>query len=645
MCGIVGFVDANSHYADPQATIQRMSQRLQLRGPDAQGIWSDPAAGVFLGHRRLAIIDVTPGGAQPMVSAGQRWVICYNGELYNATELANNLASSGVLLRGSSDTEVLLEGIALWGIDATLRRVNGMFAFAAWDREDRTLYLARDRLGIKPLYWGEQNGVFLFGSDLNAIAEHPAWRPTLDLEAVTLYMRYGYVPAPRSIWREAHKLEPGRYLRYRIGDTPRAYCYWSMADVQTAGCRDGWQDAPEAAVDALDQLLRDAVSRQMVSDVPLGAFLSGGIDSSAVVALMQAQSDKPVQTFSIGFNEAGYNEAEHAKVVAQHLHTDHHELYIEPHHAVDVLPTVAGLYDEPFSDSSQIPTYLVSQLARERVTVALSGDGGDECFAGYRRYPIGLQLWSEVDRIPAWLRRGASSGLCLLSSEAWDRASRLLPQAMRPAALGMRVHRLAGRIRSSTATEIYASLLSMWRTPADIVINGHEPLSAALDLSLERQLPDMLDRMQYVDTLSYLPDDILTKVDRASMGVSLECRVPLLDHRVVEFAWRLPPALRRLDGEGKWPLRQVLYRYVPRELVDRPKMGFGVPIDHWLRAELKEWAWSLLSPEALRRHGVLQPEPVLAAWEMHQSGEQDLHYPLWTALMLQDWLERHRAVV
>jgi asparagine synthase (glutamine-hydrolysing) len=618
-----------------------MSERLALRGPDAQDVWVDTDARIFMGHRRLAVIDVSPGGAQPMRSADGRWVICYNGELYNTAEIASELAAKGVRLRGSSDTEVLVEGVAHWGLTDTLSRINGMFAFAVWDRSERQLHLARDRLGIKPLYWGEMNGNFLFASELSAFAEHPAWRPTLDRESVVLYMRYGYVPAPRSIWQQAHKLQPGQYLSYRPGQTVELNRYWSMSNVQSLASREPWRDTPEAAVSALDQLLRDAVKRQMVSDVPFGAFLSGGIDSSLVVALMQAQSERPVTTFSIGFNEPGYNEAQHAKKVAGHLSTDHHELYVEPSHAREVLPKVVGLYDEPFADSSQIPTYLVSALAREQVTVSLSGDGGDECFAGYSRYPAGQQLWQEIDRVPGWLRRGASSALQTLPESTWDVIASALPGAVRPAALGMRVHRLARRIRSSTATEIYASLLSQWHRPEELVIDATEPMSLARDRMLERRIPGMLNRMQYIDTVTYLPDDILTKVDRASMGVSLECRVPLLDHRVVEFAWRIPAAMRQHDGLGKWPLREVLYRYVPRDLVDRPKMGFGVPIDSWLRGSLKEWAWSLLSRAALKRHGVLQAAPIHAAWELHQSGVQDLHYPLWTALMLQDWLDRH----
>lgn len=639
MCGIVGFVDKRFLPPDPEGVAGAMADHMRRRGPDAGGVWGDAEAGVFLAHRRLSIIDLSPGGAQPMVSADGRWVISYNGELYNTDELAEDLRHQGFVARGSSDTEVLLEGIARWGIEKTLTRANGMFAFAAWDRSQRRLYLARDRLGIKPLYWAQAGGLFLFASDLGALSSHPSWRPTLNRDAIAAYLRFGYIPAPDTIWREAHKLRPGHFLVYGDGREPRSVPYWSLDEVQSAAQQERWRD-PIAAVDALDELLRDAVGRQMVSDVPLGAFLSGGIDSSVVVALMQAQSARSVQTFSIGFNEQGYDEAQHAKAVARHLGTDHHELYIAPGHAVEVLPEVAGLYDEPFSDSSQIPTYLVSELARSRVTVALSGDGGDESFGGYGRYAVGQQLWSRVARVPGWLRGGLSSTMRLLDEPQWDRVGSLLPRSLRPAMLGMRVHRLARRIRSSTATEIYLSQLSQWHQPEQLVIGGREAPTIAADAALERRLPDMLDRMQYIDTLMYLPDDILTKVDRASMGVSLECRVPLLDHRVVEFAWRIPVAWRQRDGTGKWPLRQVLYRYVPRSLVDRPKMGFGVPIDHWLRSELKDWAWSLLSPGALERTGVIHAAPVIAAWNAHQSGEQDLHYRLWTILMLQDWLGR-----
>ncbi len=640
MCGIAGFLSAD-RMPDNRGIVSDMNAALRHRGPDSCGTWIDPDAGVYLGHRRLAIVDISPSGAQPMTSADGRWIICYNGELYNAAELAAELLASGISLRGSSDTEALVECIAQWGFTEALSRLNGMFAIAAWDRSERRLMLARDRLGIKPLYWGEMNGLFVFASELGAMSRHPSWRPTLDREAVALYMRFGYVPAPRSIWQQAHKLEPGCYLSYRQADGVETGCYWSMADVWKTAARNPWRDTPDAAVAMLEDLLRDTVRRQMVSDVPLGGFLSGGIDSSVVVALMQAESMRPVTSFSIGFNEPGYNEAQHAMAVAQHLGTDHHELYVEPSHARDVLPDAIQLYDEPFADSSQIPTYLVSRLARGHVTVALSGDGGDECFAGYERYPLGQQMWEKIGRVPRLIRHGVSETLQAMPESTWDGLARVLPRPVRPSAFGMRVHRLARRARSTTATEIYTGLLSLWRSPDEIVIGAKEPLSVATDPSMERRFPEMLDRMQFIDTVTYLPDDILTKVDRASMGVSLECRVPLLDHRVVEFAWRIPAAMRQRDGRGKWPLREVLHRYVPRALVDRPKMGFGVPIDSWLRGPLKEWAWSLLSPAALQQHEVLQVGPVHAAWEMHQSGEQDLHYPLWTALMLQDWLDRH----
>lgn len=644
MCGITGFVARPGLSGDPLQVLRAMNDAIVHRGPDADGLWSDADAGVFLGHRRLSIIDLSPAGAQPMVSCCGRWVLCYNGELYNTPELRDELDSAGQVFRGSSDTEVLLAGIACWGVRDALRRLNGMFAFAAWDRQERTLHLARDRLGIKPLYWGEASGSLLFASELSAFNHHPAWRPELDREAITLYMRYGYVPAPRTIWRQAQKLVPGHHLVWREGDEPRSEAYWAMETVVRQGRGNPWRGTPEAAVDELHDLLADAVGRQMVSDVPLGAFLSGGIDSSTVVALMQAQSGRPVKTFSIGFKEQGYDEAQHARAVARHLGTEHHELYVAPKHAREVLPDVAALYDEPFADSSQIPTYLVSQLARGDVTVTLSGDGGDECFAGYSRYPEGLRLWQEIDRVPGWLRRSVSGALQVIPEAGWDGVGGLIPARWRPQAMGMRVHRLARRVGSATAAQIYTSLLSQWHQPEQLVVGAKEPMSVARDEKLVQLMPDMLDRMQYIDTVSYLPDDILTKVDRASMGVSLESRVPLLDHRVVEFAWRLPPALRRLDGEGKWPLRQVLYRYVPRELVDRPKMGFGVPIDAWLRGPLKEWAWSLLSPNAVARHGVLRPGPIQAAWDMHQSGEHDLHYPLWTVLMLHDWLDRQDRV-
>lgn len=613
---------------------------LTHRGPDSAGVWEDRAARVWMGHRRLSVVDLSASGAQPMVSSNGRWVLTYNGELYNAVDLRAELSAQGVVFRGSSDTEVLLEAIAGWGLHKTLRRINGMFAFAVWDREQRSLFLARDRLGIKPLYWAQTTAGFLFGSELRSLEQCDALSPSLDTGSAALFMRYGYVPAPRTIWKEVSKLAPGTVLHFRVGGAVDIEHYWRLQDVVDAARTEPWQGSIDEAVDELDSLLSDAISRQMVADVPLGAFLSGGIDSSLVVAMMQSASARPVSTFSIGFHEQGYNEAEHAGAVARHLGTRHTEAYVTSQDAVDALPTVLAQYDEPFADSSQIPTYLVSHLARQQVKVVLSGDGGDESFAGYSRYSQTLSLMAKLHRGPKRQREFAARQILLIPAHRWDALAGLLPASLRPADFGFRMHRLAKRMQARNATGLYAQTLSLWQEPAEVVACVAEPGSLARDPALERAIPAILSRMQYIDSMSYLPDDILTKVDRASMAVSLECRVPLLDHRIVEFAWHLPEKWRQRGGVGKWLLRQVLYRYVPPELIDRPKMGFGVPIADWLRGPLKEWAGDLLNPAAIERHGVLKAAPVDAAWRAHQSGERNQHYPLWAALVLQDWLGR-----
>jgi asparagine synthase (glutamine-hydrolysing) len=640
MCGLAGFIDLR-HTAPLRqldSIVRAMADRLRHRGPDDAGTWVDEATGVALGHRRLSIVDLSPSGRQPMISASGRYVIIFNGEIYNFLDLRQELEGKGYRFGGHSDTEVMLAAFDAWGVLPTLKRLIGMFAFALWDRQDRTLILARDHLGIKPLYYAHGDGVFLFGSELKAIRAHPLWRPSIDRDAVAGYMRFGYVPGPLSIWREARKLMPGTMLTMRPGAEPETAAFWRLADNEPAAA----VATDEEAVSALDELLRDAVRRQMVADVPLGAFLSGGIDSSTVVALMQAQSGRAVKTFSIGFNERGYDEAPQARAVAQHLGTDHSELYVTSAQALDVVPHLTEWYDEPFSDSSQIPTYLVSKLARGDVTVALSGDGGDETFGGYDRYFYGVKLWRGTRRVPGPMRPLIRGAVTSVPASAWDIAGHLIPARWRPVRFGERVHKAARLLDLNGPEAIYRRLVSQWQDPDDVVVDGREPKGMLWDKMVRPTMPDFFSRMQFLDTLTYLPDDILTKVDRASMAVSLECRVPLLDHRVVEFGRRLPHKLKERSGKGKWLLRQVLARYVPTALVERPKMGFGVPIDHWLRGPLRDWAEALLSRESLVRHGLLRPEPICAAWDAHMSGEQNLQYPLWAALMLQSWLDRQQ---
>ena len=647
MCGLTGFLQpALLSVEAASSVVTTMSDRIVSRGPDDFGVWLDVEAGIALAHRRLSILDLYPAGHQPMVSASGRYVIAFNGEIYNHHILRKDLQSIGECAgwRGHSDTETLLAGFDTWGITATVEKSIGMFAFAVWDKEARTLTLGRDRLGEKPLYYGWQGEIFLFGSELKALRVHPAFRAEVDRNALALLMRHNYIPAPYSIYQGIHKLLPGSLLTVSLQNrNTQPQRYWDARQVVADGLAQPFIGSPDEAVDALDKLLRDAVAQQMMADVPLGAFLSGGVDSSTIVALMQAQSNRPVRTFTIGFHEAGYNEAEHAKAVARHLGTDHTELYVSPQQALDVIPRLPSLYCEPFADSSQIPTFLVSQLARQHVTVSLSGDAGDELFGGYNRYVLGQRLWGKLSRLPVGLRQGLAQMLSSVSPYVWNRLlgpmQKLLPSSLAHANIGDKLHKGAGVMAARTPAELYRLLVSHWPQPSELVIGATEPPTVLTDLDQQPQTDHFVHQMMALDMLTYLPDDILTKVDRAAMGVSLETRVPLLDHRVVEFAWRLPLDYKLHDGVGKWPLRQVLYKYVPRELIERPKMGFGVPIDSWLRGPLREWAEDLLDERRLRREGYFNPEPIRVKWLEHLSGKRNWQYHLWDVLMFQAWLE------
>ena len=643
MCGIAGLWDRRQRSGSDalQKTAWAMTETLVYRGPDAGDVWLDEAAGLALGHRRLSIIDLSPAGAQPMVSSCGRFVISYNGEVYNADEMRPELEAAGRRFRGYCDTEVIVEGAAQWGVAATVKRLVGMFTIALWDRRDRALYLVRDRLGIKPLYWGEFDGRILFGSELKALRADTNWTPVLDRDALTSYLRFGYVPGPRAIYRGVQKLQAGTILTVRGTGAPEIEAFWSLEEIARAGRAARYNFSEEEAEERLDALLRDAVGRRMVADVPLGAFLSGGIDSSTVVALMQVQSRRPVRSFSIGFHERQFNEAQYAAAVAKHLGTDHTELYVSPNHAREVIPRLAEMYDEPFSNSSQIPTFLVSEMTRRHVTVALSGDGGDELFAGYNRYLRDNMLWNAIDATPQALRSLAASAVRVLSPSSWTALGALIPEQHRPVQFGDKMHKLARVLDGEPeASTFYKQITSLWVEPARVVRDGAEPASLLDDPRVKAMVPDFVERMQYLDTLTYLPDDILTKVDRASMAVSLEARVPLLDHRVVAFSWALPPALKMRNGIGKHILRRVLDRYVPRELVDRPKRGFAVPIDSWLRNELRDWAENLLDERTIAADGLFDPEPIRERWREHLSGTRDWQYPLWAVLMFQTWKAR-----
>lgn len=651
MCGLTGFFQGCKFTSfEAQTLAARMGNSIAHRGPDDSGVWVDADVCIALAHRRLSILDLSPAGHQPMVSISGRFVIVFNGEIYNHLELRQELGN--IEWRGHSDTETLLAGVEAWGIESTLKKMVGMFAIALWDREERILILARDRMGEKPLYYGWQGNAFLFGSELKALKAHPAFRGEIDRDALTLLLRHNYIPAPYSIYKGVHKLPQGTFLQIPFGGGMNAArdvnpeAFWCLREVINVGQAAPFAGSETEAIDALERRLKSSIGLQMVADVPLGAFLSGGIDSSTVVALMQAQSTRPVKTFTIGFNESGYNEAEDAKKVARHLGTQHTELYISPQEALDVIPRLPSLYDEPFSDSSQIPTFLVSQMARRHVTVSLSGDGGDELFGGYNRYFQGRQIWNKIRGIPRPFRGLVAKIITSVSPQRLDRIaeafSSVMPAELKAGRAGDKLHKLAEIIDKESPEALYKELVSHWESPSSVVLDSHEPPTAITDNTQWADLDDFALRMMYLDSMTYMPDDILVKVDRAAMGVSLETRVPFLDHNVVEFAWKLPVSLKVRNGEGKWLLRQVLYKYVPKELIERPKMGFGIPIDAWLRGPLRDWADSLLDEKRLREDGFFNPEPIKEKWAEHLSGSRNWQYLLWDVLMFQSWLEHNR---
>lgn len=656
MCGIAGYLTVPRQKSGDEfrATVLRMADTLRLRGPDDGGAWVDAEAGIALGHRRLSIIDLSLEGHQPMHSSCGRYVITFNGEIYNYRDIRRELEQESqghaVPWRGHSDTEVGLAAINRWGVKGAVKRFVGMFAFALWDRAERVLYLVRDRLGEKPLYYGRMGRSILFGSELKALRAHPDFKGEINRDALALYLRHNCIPAPYSIYRGIYKLPPGMMLAVSCRDAsfPAPVQYWSAREAAEQGVAEPFVGSAEEAIVTLDGLLRDAVGLQMMADVPLGVFLSGGIDSSTVVALMQAQSDRPVKTFTIGFNEADYNEALNGKAVAAYLGTEHTELYVTPAEAMAVIPELPALYDEPFADSSQIPTFLVSELARRSVTVSLSGDGGDELFAGYNRYFWGRSIWKRFGWMPQSLRATMAAALTAVSPQKWDRvfnaAGSLLPSKMKQRIPGDKLHKLAEILTVESPEAMYRGLASHWKNPASVVLGASEPATILTDRSLWLNLPDFTQRMMYLDTVTYLPDDILVKVDRASMGVSLETRVPFLDHRVVEFAWRLPLSMKVRNGQGKWLLRQVLYRYVPKELIERPKTGFGVPIDAWLRGPLRDWAEDLLGEKRLSEERFFNPLPIRDKWNEHLSCTRNWQHYLWDVLMFQAWLDQQSRV-
>lgn len=630
MCGIIGLLHYQNSSSD---AFSGMLRAIQHRGPDAEGVWHDEA--ILLGHRRLSIIDLSPTGHQPMQSSEGRYVITYNGEIYNFLTLKKELSDLGHRFQGMSDTEVLLACIEVYGLEKTLKKLNGMFAFGLWDRAEKILYLARDRFGEKPLYYGWVGQTFLFASELKCFKAYPDFSAEVDQQALAAYLQYGYIPAPYSIYRGISKLSPGCFLKIALDDKQvQMASYWSALQVASAGVDQPLTLTEKEAIDLGETKLKEAVKLRMLADVPLGAFLSGGIDSSTIVALMQKQSRQPVKTFTIGFDNPAYNEAPQAKAVAQHLGTAHTEIYLQEHHLLDVLPKLPAIYDEPFADSSQIPTYLVSQITRQQVTVALSGDAGDELFGGYNRYVFASRLVKYFDYCPFFLRRWIAAALLALPPQGWDKLYAWIFRKPSVRLIGDKLHKLAALLKTAQTPEaVYRHLISCFHQPE---LYLHSPFNSFKGGFNE--IRDYPAWMMLNDTIGYLPGDILTKVDRAGMAVSLESRIPFLDPAVFEFAWSLPLDFKLRGNQTKWLLRQILYRYIPRELVDRPKMGFGIPLAQWLRTTLRGWAESLLEPDQLRQQGYFKAEAVQNLWQQHLSGRRDFSAQLWTLLMFQAWL-------
>lgn len=646
MCGIAGVVDAAAPRGDELLALAgRMADTLAHRGPDDAGAWADPAAGVALGFRRLSIVDLSPEGHQPMASAGGRYVIAFNGEVYNHVELRRGLERAGARFRGRSDTEVILACFQRWGVRDSLPRFVGMFALAVWDAAERTLHLARDRMGIKPLFVHHRPGRLLFGSELKALRACPEFGAEVDPDALAAYLRHLYVPAPGCILRGVLKLPPGTLLSVRDvrAPLPEPVPWWSVREAALRGARAPFRGDDGEAVDEAERVIGEAVALRMRADVPLGAFLSGGVDSSLVVALMQARSPRPVRTFTIGFGEAGWDESAHAAAVARHLGTEHTAARLSAADALALVPGLAELFDEPLADPSGLPTLLVSRMARREVTVALSGDGGDELFAGYHRYLQGEAAIRRALRVPRWFRVAGAAGMRRVSPAAWDgafaRLGGLMPPSMRHRLPGDKLHKLAALLAEGGAPRMYRALVSQWHDPVTMVAGARER-EGAVEAALAHAPLPLLERMLLADQLGYLPDDLLAKVDRASMAVGLEARVPLLDHRVVELSWRLPRRVKVRDGEGKWILRRILHRHVPAGLVERPKMGFSVPIGDWLRGPLRPWAEDLLAADPLRRGGLIDPVPVRAAWRDVLAGRGRAELAVWAVLVFQAWHAR-----
>jgi len=650
MCGITGFY--SNSLSTYNNVIEKMNSAISHRGPDTVGIWKDKNSGMVLGHQRLSIIDLSEAGNQPMKSSSGRYILSYNGEVYNHLEIRKELIENNANIRwqSNSDTETLVEAIEFWGIENALKKIDGMFAFGLWDLKMRCLVLVRDRIGEKPLYYGWQrkttDKVFLFGSELKALKAHPEFNGEINRGAIALQLRHNYIPAPYSIYRDIYKLLPGHFLVLTESDLKEGLltepkCYWSSTETAINGNNNQLKYSKSDIQKELEKRLVSSVRKQMISDVPLGAFLSGGIDSSTIVSIMQSQSNQSIKTFTIGFNENQYNEAKSAKKIAKHLNTDHTELYVSSKKAIDVIPKLSNIYDEPFSDSSQIPTFLVSQLTKQSVKVALSGDGGDELFCGYNRYVISKKYWTALQLIPKLLRKSASIALQFLSIEDWNKISKILPNLSKYSNFGDKVHKGANVLTANNLFDLYYMLSSHWQNPTEVVINSNEPETFLTKNKPELFGLDSQQQMMALDFITYLPNDILVKIDRAAMASSLETRVPFLDHKLIEFVWKIPHSLKYRNGQGKWILKEILNQYVPRNLTDKPKMGFGVPIGAWLREPLRDWAENLLNQKKLQEEGYFNSELVRKKWLEHLSGRRNWQYDLWNVLMFQSWIDNN----
>jgi asparagine synthase (glutamine-hydrolysing) len=650
MCGINGFYSKSLSTFDN--VIVKMNSAISHRGPDSNGTWIDKNSGIVLGHQRLSIIDLSVSGNQPMRSSSGQLTLTYNGEVYNHLEIRKELEKNNfnIKWRGFSDTETLLEAIDFWGIEKSLQKIEGMFAFGLWDQKKRCLILARDRIGEKPLYFGWQgkgiNKVFLFGSELKALKVHPEFDRSINRNAIALQLRHNCIPAPYSIYNDIYKLLPGHYLQLNEYDLknnllPSPKKYWSLTDCAIHGNNNQLTLSNEEIQKDLEKYLINSVKKQMISDVPLGAFLSGGIDSSTVVALMQSQSSQPIKTFTISFAENDYDESMYAKKIAKHLSTNHSELYVSSKTAMEVIPKLPTIYDEPFSDSSQIPTFLVSQFAKQNVKVALSGDGGDELFCGYTRHSITKNFSNISGLIPMTFRKIISNGIKSVSPHNWNRLSKFLPGLNNYSKFGDKIHKGADILNARSLFDIYYILCSHWQNPTNTVINSEEPGTFLTDFKPKLKGLNSQQQMMVLDFITYLPNDILVKVDRAAMSSSLETRIPFLDHKLIEYVWKIPHSLKFRNGNGKWILKKILNQYVPKKLTERPKMGFEIPIGAWLRGPLRDWAENLLNQKRLKQERYFNPELIRDKWAEHLSGRKNWQHDLWDILMFQAWIDEN----